>query len=182
MNVNARIKMGLSALLCLLMLLGVVFSAAYASEENTTTLGLSLDSPVEYPVFVEGTRVTGANMMDVLGDGKVSYNPSNFTLTLRNATIEATANGVAAIHSVYPDYTLKIVGQGVNTISATGGSGIYAQSQNISLSGGTFLISGSTNGIFSEKGTVTMREDGILKALSGITTIDEVNRVASDIT
>ncbi len=32
-----------------------------------------------------------------------------------------------------------------------------------------------------EKGTVTMREDGILKALSGITTIDEVNRVASDI-
>ena len=33
-----------------------------------------------------------------------------------------------------------------------------------------------------EKGTVTMREDGILKALSGITTIDEVNRVASDIT
>ncbi|MBQ6593853.1 type II/IV secretion system protein [Candidatus Saccharibacteria bacterium] len=33
-----------------------------------------------------------------------------------------------------------------------------------------------------EKGTITMREDGILKALSGITTIDEVNRVASDIT
>lgn len=33
-----------------------------------------------------------------------------------------------------------------------------------------------------EKGTVTMRQDGILKVLSGITTIDEVNRVASDIT
>ena len=33
-----------------------------------------------------------------------------------------------------------------------------------------------------EKGTITMREDGVLKALSGITTIDEVNRVASDIT
>ena len=32
-----------------------------------------------------------------------------------------------------------------------------------------------------EKGTVTMREDGMLKALSGITTIEEVNRVASDI-
>jgi type IV pilus assembly protein PilB len=31
------------------------------------------------------------------------------------------------------------------------------------------------------KGTVTMREDGVLKALSGITTIDEVNRVASDL-
>ena len=32
------------------------------------------------------------------------------------------------------------------------------------------------------KGTVTMRQDGILKALSGITTIEEVNRVASDLT
>ena len=31
------------------------------------------------------------------------------------------------------------------------------------------------------KGTVTMRQDGILKVLSGITTIEEVNRVASDI-
>lgn len=32
-----------------------------------------------------------------------------------------------------------------------------------------------------EKGTVTMRQDGILKVLSGITTMDEVNRVASDL-
>ena len=31
------------------------------------------------------------------------------------------------------------------------------------------------------KGTVTMRQDGMLKALAGITTIEEVNRVASDL-
>lgn len=31
------------------------------------------------------------------------------------------------------------------------------------------------------KGTITMRQDGILKALSGMTTIEEVNRVASDL-
>lgn len=31
------------------------------------------------------------------------------------------------------------------------------------------------------KGTITMRQDGMLKALSGITTITEVNRVASDL-
>ena len=31
------------------------------------------------------------------------------------------------------------------------------------------------------KGTVTMRQDGMLKALSGVTTIAEVNRVASDL-
>ena len=31
------------------------------------------------------------------------------------------------------------------------------------------------------KGTITMRQDGMLKVLSGITTIEEVNRVASDL-
>ncbi len=32
-----------------------------------------------------------------------------------------------------------------------------------------------------EKGTITMRQDGILKALSGLTTLEEINRVASDL-
>lgn len=32
-----------------------------------------------------------------------------------------------------------------------------------------------------KKGTITMRQDGVLKALSGITTLEEVNRVASDL-
>lgn len=32
-----------------------------------------------------------------------------------------------------------------------------------------------------QKGTVTMRQDGVLKALSGITSLEEVNRVASDL-
>ncbi|MBR2862136.1 MAG: hypothetical protein IKB97_01055, partial [Bacteroidaceae bacterium] len=31
------------------------------------------------------------------------------------------------------------------------------------------------------KGTITMRQDGVLKVLSGITTMEEVNRVASDL-
>ena len=35
--------------------------------------------------------------------------------------------------------------------------------------------------VAKEKGTVTMRQDGILKALSGITTLTEVDRVASDL-
>ncbi len=35
--------------------------------------------------------------------------------------------------------------------------------------------------VAKEKGTVTMRQDGILKALSGVTTIEEVSRVASDL-
>ena len=31
------------------------------------------------------------------------------------------------------------------------------------------------------KGTLTMRQDGMMKALTGVTTVSEVNRVASDL-
>ena len=39
----------------------------------------------------------------------------------------------------------------------------------------------TVSGIQPWKGTVTMRQDGALKALSGITTMEEVDRVASDL-
>ena len=35
--------------------------------------------------------------------------------------------------------------------------------------------------VAKEKGTVTMRQDGFLKAVTGVTTIEEVNRVAGDL-
>ena len=48
------------------------------------------------------------------------------------------------------------------------------------------IISHSTSAeimrLAKSKGTITMRQDGILKVLSGITSMEEVNRVASDLT
>ncbi|MBR1939308.1 type II/IV secretion system protein [Candidatus Saccharibacteria bacterium] len=41
--------------------------------------------------------------------------------------------------------------------------------------------SGDIMRVAKMKGTISMRQDGTLKALSGITTMDEVNRVASDL-
>ena len=41
--------------------------------------------------------------------------------------------------------------------------------------------SGDIMRVAKMKGSITMRQDGMLKALTGITTIDEVNRVASDL-
>ncbi len=41
--------------------------------------------------------------------------------------------------------------------------------------------SGDIMRVAKMKGAITMRQDGVLKALTGITTIDEVNRVASDL-
>ena len=41
--------------------------------------------------------------------------------------------------------------------------------------------SGDIMRVAKMKGSITMRQDGMLKALTGVTTIDEVNRVASDL-
>ncbi len=45
----------------------------------------------------------------------------------------------------------------------------------------THATSGEIMKLAKAEGTLTMRQDGIMKALSGITTIEEVNRVASDL-
>ncbi|MNL18309.1 Type II secretion system protein E [compost metagenome] len=41
--------------------------------------------------------------------------------------------------------------------------------------------SGEIQRLAISQGMITMRQDGYLKALQGITTIEEVNRVAADI-
>ena len=43
-----------------------------------------------YNLFVQGIQVTGENYSDVLGDGKVSFDPASNTLTLNGANIEMT--------------------------------------------------------------------------------------------
>ena len=80
-------------------------------------------------------------------------------------------------------YTLT---RGINTSDATGGykgrMGIYEvfsvteKIQDLILKRSTSLEIENTA---KEEGMVSMRQDGYLKALSGLTTINEVNRVAS---
>ena len=82
-------------------------------------------------------------------------------------------------------YTLA---HGVNSKETPGGysgrTGLY-ESIVVDEDIQKLIISQATAGeimrLAKQKGTVTMRQDGILKVLAGITTIEEVNRVASDI-
>ena len=45
---------------------------------------------VTYPVWVQGVQVNDSNKNDVLGDGKVKYDPTSQTLTLSGASISDT--------------------------------------------------------------------------------------------
>ena len=93
----------------------------------------------------------------------------------------------------YPGLPVKndnyyILAKGMDTKETPGGykgrAGLY-ETIEVDEDIQKLIISHSTAGeimrLAREKGTVTMRQDGILKVLSGITTIDEVNRVASDL-
>ena len=67
-----------------------------------------------YNLWVQGTQVTVSNAFDVLGDGTVSYDATQKTLTLRNAVL--TSNTAEGIYNEIPN--LNIVLEGANTINA----------------------------------------------------------------
>lgn len=79
-----------------------------------------------YDVWVAGTQVNENNAGNVLGDGKVSYDPTSNTLTLNNARIDYQENqsdntkGAILFNG---DLNVELVGENVIT-SVT--SGIYA--------------------------------------------------------
>ncbi len=83
-------------------------------------------------------------------------------------------------------YTLS---KGINTKETPGGykgrAGLY-ETIEVDEDIQKLIISHATSAeimrLAKSKGTVTMRQDGVLKVLSGMTTMDEVNRVASDLT
>ncbi len=88
----------------------------------------------------------------------------------------------------YKNDNSYILARGVNSKETPGGykgrTGLY-ETISVDEDFQKMIISHATANeimrLAKAKGTVTMRQDGILKALSGITSIEEVNRVASDL-
>ena len=82
-----------------------------------------------------------------------------------------------------------MLAKGINTKETPGGykgrAGLY-ETIDVDEDIQKLIVSRATSAeimrLAREKGTITMRQDGMLKVLSGITTMSEVNRVASDLT
>ena len=101
-----------------------------------------------YDLWVGGTQVTDANKGDVLGDGKVSYDPATLTLALSNGA--------------------SVAGTGLQSQAATGyGNGIYSLVNGLTIAvEGTVTVSASTsntafNGIYLD-GNTTITGNGLL--------------------
>ncbi len=86
--------------------------------------------PVEYPLWVGGTRVTSANASDILSDGAVSYDAATNTLKLKGATIEGKS-GSNESDSIGIYFTnsegLTIEASGTNTVSGKDTAQYYAE-------------------------------------------------------
>ena len=91
------------------------------SGSDVTAQNITL-TPINYNIYVQGTRVTGANMNDVLGNGAVTYTPNTNTLTLNNATISSENTWDRGI---YTSDALTINLIGTNEITGSGNS-IYS--------------------------------------------------------
>ncbi len=102
-----------------------VFTATYTAAET-------------YDLYIAGTRVTGDNADDVLGDGTVSYDPDTKTLTLNNANIEAEDTP----YGIYSKEDLTVLLEGENTVSVSG----------------AFSDSDLTAAVYCEKGNLAVKD------------------------
>ncbi len=85
-----------------------------------------------FSLFIAGTAVTDQNKNDVLGDGgTVTYDPTNGTLYLKNATING-GNTAHAIQDYQDDLKIKLSGE--NTLFSNYGAPI-ATTGSVSISG-----------------------------------------------
>ena len=105
---------------------------------------------VNYNLYVAGIRVNGANCNDVLGDGKITFNPETMVLTLNGATIEVdkradnstpdTAFGIR--YNQGEPFTITLIGEN-RIIDASADSGVTGKFGIFVASSTAFTITGS---------------------------------------
>ena len=113
-----------------------------------------------YPLWVRGTLVMDANKGDVLGDGKVSYDPETGTLKLDGANITADPDHQykdAAIYYEGKDKDLTINAAKASTVTATGedSRGIYTKDKNL-IFNGTLNVTGGDDGVDCNGNDITV--------------------------
>ena len=80
---------------------------------------MSVGVHAQYDISVAGTTVTSANASNVLGDGKVSFEPTTNTLTLNGAVITLSTATPYAVSSGIKDLKIKLIGENVINASTS---------------------------------------------------------------
>lgn len=129
----------------------VVTITATGSENTATTTVTVKVSGEKYGVKVKDVQVNSNNKDDILGDGKVAYDPATNTLTLMG--VDESYEGTVFINSIDAnDLTIKVIGE--NNITVPNNGDMAIAGNNITITGsGTLNLTGYC-GIMTNRGVV----------------------------
>ena len=97
-----------------------------------------IEPKVSYDLWVCGTQVTTLNKADILGNGKVSFDPATNTLTLNQANLRSYGVHGGLWCVVYAEMPLTIAGTGSISMINSGSAGRCA----VRVDGGSVTING----------------------------------------
>lgn len=153
-------------------------------------ISAAAEEVIEYNLWVSGTQVTSRNAGDVFGNGKVSYNPEQNTLTLNGANITKDVNTAiredkpevcGVYYKISKPLTVNLIGENsiTSTFSATGEGFCYGflshYNQDVTFKGNGKLTVTAGNEDESDKGC--FQYTGI--KINGATVIKEGTTVAA---
>ena len=105
-----------------------------------------------YQLWVGGVQVTDANRNDVLGDGKVSFDPENCVLNLDGVTMLPGINSNLRSMIYANRMNLTVTGSGELTSGQMFSNGIYVNLGSLTLNG-DFSVTGSQGNAFTARST-----------------------------
>ena len=140
-----------------------------------------------YQLWVGGRQVTDANMNDVLGDGKVSFDPENCVLNLDNVTMLPGVNSDGNSLIYANRMSLTVTGSGNLTTGQSFTNGIYVNIGSLTING-DFSVTGSRGiAFFASKdiiisgGVITAQAQNYgIRAGRRIYIYDGITRVSAD--
>ena len=144
----------------------------YVSAVNSVGQGAAATTSVKIPLIpyhleVGGVTVTEENMADVLGDGTVSYDPNIYLLTLNNAHINVTEGNYGIGSNTF--LNIELIGK--NSISCSGGYGLYSTDDVYVLGSGSLDVTANDVGIYTaggyEVGGLYLKDHVTLNVTSG---------------
>ena len=140
-----------------------------------------------YQLWVGGMQVTDANMSDVLGDGKVSFDPENSVLNLNGVTwLPGINNNMRSL--IYANrMNLTITGSGELTPDQMFTNGVYVNIGSLTLNGDFSVVGSQGNGFYASKdiiiagGTITAQAKSYgIRAGRRMYLYDGITRVSAD--
>ena len=135
------------------------------SEGNEAKV-VTLRQPTQYALWVGSTRVDDLNKNDVLGDGKVSFNPMTNTLTLNDPEITGTfTDSYGRTHKIYASNLYLTVKGSYHMSYSETTHGITADRGTVVLEG-SFTFCGTQNGVYADSDVIT--RNGSVKAFGNL--------------